>query len=253
MAKNLIDYIRRPETLDAKALTQLKALVEKYPFYHAARIVYLRTLYQMHNPEFDGELRRTAVSVPSRKTLYNLFEGENARPENPIRGAQGQKPLVADAAASEKDTTAEFLSDFLDTLPQSQTMPVSNTADARQDYMEWLVQSDANENEESREDTPVMGQEKIDIFLDENEGHIDLEDIDQEDVQQPADAASSPSREMPESQLTEALAHIYIKQKQYGKARKIIQRIAERKGDRNRFLIDQLRFLDKLIINESNT
>ena len=85
MAKNLIDYIRRPETLDAKALTQLKALVEKYPFYHAARIVYLRTLYQMHNPEFDGELRRTAISVPSRKTLYNLFEGENARPENPCR------------------------------------------------------------------------------------------------------------------------------------------------------------------------
>lgn len=160
---------------------------------------------------------------------------------------------MADAATPNKDTTAEFLSDFLDTLPQSQAMPVNNAVDARQDYMEWLAQSGASENEENREDTPVMGQEKIDIFLDENEGHIDLEDIDQEDVQQPTDIAASPSREMPESQLTEALAHIYIKQKQYGKARKIIQRIAERKGERNRFLIDQLRFLDKLIINENNT
>lgn len=253
MAKHLIDYIRRPETLDAKALTQLKALVEKYPYYHAARITYLRTLYQMHDPEFDGELRRTAVSVPSRKTLYSLFEGENARPENPIRGVQGKKPLVADAVASEKDTTAEFLSDFLDALPQSQTMQASDTADARQDYMEWLVRSGGNDSEESREDTPVMGQEKIDIFLDENEGQINLEDVDQEDIQQPTDAAVSPAREMPESQLTEALAHIYIKQKQYGKARKIIQKIAERKGERNRFLIDQLRFLDKLIINENNT
>lgn len=253
MAKHLIDYIRRPETLDANALTQLKALVEKHPYYHAARIVYLRTLYQMHDPEFDGELRRTAVSVPSRKTLYSLFEGENARPENPIRGVPGQKPLVADAVASEKDTTAEFLSDFLDALPQSHTIPASDTADARQDYMEWLVRTGADDHEEIREDTPVMGQEKIDIFLDENDGHINLEDIDQEDALQPTDAAASPSREMPESQLTEALAHIYIKQKQYGKARKIIQKIAERKSERNRFLIDQLRFLDKLIINESNT
>lgn len=253
MAKHLIDYIRKPETLDANALAQLKALVEKYPFYHAARITYLRTLYQMHDPEFDGELRRTAVSVPSRKTLYSLFEGENARPENPIRGVQGQKPLVADAIAAEKDTTAEFLSDFLDTLPASHTMQVSDTVDARQDYMEWLIRSSANDNEEIREDTPVMGQEKIDIFLDENEGQINLEDIDQEEVQQSTDTIVSPSREMPESQLTEALAHIYIKQKQYEKARKIIQKIAERKGERNRFLIDQLRFLDKLIINESNT
>lgn len=251
MAKHLIDYIRRPETLDAKTLSQLKALVEKYPFYHAARIIYLRTLYQMHDPEFDGELRRTSVSVPSRKTLYNLFEGENTRPENPIRGAQGQKPLVADTSTPTKDTTAEFLSDFLDTLPQSQTLQASDTADASQDYMAWLVRT--GDNDESREDTPTMGQEKIDFFLDENEGHIDLEDIEQEDEQQPADVTASPSREMPESQLTEALAHIYIKQKQYEKARKIIQRIAERKGERNRFLIDQLRFLDKLIINESNT
>ena len=66
MAKNLIDFIRRPETLDAKALTQLKTLVEKYPFYHAARIVYLRTLYQMHNPEFDGELRHSTANCAAQ-------------------------------------------------------------------------------------------------------------------------------------------------------------------------------------------
>lgn len=250
MAKHLIDYIRQPETLDAKALALLKALVEKYPFYHAARIVYLRTLYQMHNPEFDAELRHAAVSVPSRKTLFELFESENARPENPIRGTQGQKPLVANAATPAKDTTAEFLSDFLDTLPQSQKLQASDTVDAHQDYMAWLMKTGASED--SR-DVPTMGQEKIDIFLDKNEGHIELEDIDQDDIQQPADIAAPSPREMPDSQLTEALAHIYIKQKQYAKARKIILKIAERKGERSRFLMDQLRFLDKLIINESNS
>lgn len=251
MAKHLIDYIRRPETLDAKALTQLKALVEKYPFYHAARIVYLRMLYQMHDPEFDGELRRAAICVPSRKTLFDLFESNNSLPENPIHGTQGQKPLAANVAAPAKDTTAEFLSDFLSAIPQSQTLQASDTADAHQDYMAWLVRTGGQE--EDHEDTPTMGQEKIDIFLDENEGHIELEDVEQEDIQQPADMTTISPREMPDSQLTEALAHIYIKQKQYGKARKIIQKIAERKGERSRFLIDQLRFLDKLIINENNT
>ena len=150
--------------------------------------------------------------------------------------------------------SAFVMAGTLDTTPgavlvaEAKTEQTANIAEARADgtaasgeEVNEFVIEEISEDIEAIEDVEV------------NEDIEAVEDIDQEEVQQPADAASSPSREMPESQLTEALAHIYIKQKQYGKARKIIQRIAERKGDRNRFLIDQLRFLDKLIINESNT
>ena len=66
MGKQVIDYIRQPETLDSQALDFLQGVVDKYPYYHAARIMLLRTLYQMHDSRFNEELRKSAVYVPSR-------------------------------------------------------------------------------------------------------------------------------------------------------------------------------------------
>ena len=247
MPRHLIDYIRHPESLDAQALTQLRALVDRYPYYQAARIMYLRTLYQMHDPTFDGELRRAAVCLPSRKTLYELFEGQNLSPENPIRNTIHQKTPKADTQTKEVDSTEEFLTGFLDSLPSANATPEINVLDAHQDYMEWFVRS--GRISKTEDDAPVMGQTSIDTFLDDNKGQISLEDIPEDE--QPV-VIPQPQRDLPESQLTEALAHIYIKQKQYEKARKIILRIIERKGETSRHHADLLRFLNKLIINQSN-
>lgn len=247
MPRHLIDYIRHPETLDTQALTQLRALVDKYPYYQAARIMYLRTLYQMHDPTFDGELRRAAVCLPSRKTLYELFEEQNQSPENPIRSATHQKPLEAEIRTKDVDSTEEFLTGFLDSQPSANITPDISALDAHQDYMEWFVRSGSVSKEE--DNAPTMGQETIDTFLDDTKGHITLEDIPEEESPIPI---PTPQRDLPESQLTEALANIYIKQKQYEKARKIIMRIIERKGETSKHHADQLRFLNKLIINLSN-
>lgn len=249
MPRHLIDYIRHPETLDAQALTQLRALVDKYPYYQAARILYLRTLYQMHDPTFDGELRRAAVCLPSRKTLYELFEGHNLTPENPIRGSIHQKSVEVDIHAQNVDTTEEFLTNFLDSQPQPNVASDISALDAHQNYMEWLVRS--GNMAETEENAPTMGQKTIDVFLDDTNGHIELRDLPEEEEDGPS-PVPSPQRELPDSQLTEALAHIYIKQKHYEKARNIILRIIERKGETSRHHADLLRFLNKLIINQSN-
>ena len=250
MPKHLIDYIRHPEIVDAQALTQLKGLVDKYPYYHAARIQYLRMLYQTHNTLFDGELRRAAICLPSRKTLFELFEGQNVLPENPLRNSGQQKPLEYGTNTHTTDATEEFLSDFLSTRIPTEPKSDAEIADAHQDYMEWLVHSGGMA--QSEENLPSMGQEKIDAFLDESHGHIELEELSENDDDDTLPTEQQPQKDLPESQLTEALAHIYIKQKQYEKARNIILRIIERKGELGKHQADQLRFLDKLIINQNN-
>lgn len=248
MARQIIDYIRHPETLDTGALMQLRGMVDKYPYYQAARIMYLRALYEMHDPAFDGELRRAAVLLPSRRTLYELFESHNAIPDNPIRASHTQKLPANDEKATAKDSTEEFLADFLTAMPEQPAQRNGSPVDARQDYMEWLMSTG---DIDQAPDSPAMGQEKIDIFLDRNEGHIALDDnLDVTPLPQ-AEESTEVVGEVPESQLTEALAHIYIKQKQYGKALRIIQRIAERRGEKQRHYMDQLRFLSKLIINQN--
>ena len=51
---------------------------------------------------------------------------------------------------------------------------------------------------------------------------------------------------------TETLARIYIKQGRYDKAMDIIRKLDLTEAKKNIYFIDQIRFLEKLIINNKN-
>lgn len=55
-----------------------------------------------------------------------------------------------------------------------------------------------------------------------------------------------------ESYFTETLAKIYIKQGRYEKALEIIQRLNLNYPKKNAYFVDQMRFLEKLILNDKN-
>jgi hypothetical protein len=50
--------------------------------------------------------------------------------------------------------------------------------------------------------------------------------------------------------FTETLAKIYIKQRRYSKALEIIRKLYLKNPKKNVYFADQIRFLEKLIINE---
>ena len=56
-------------------------------------------------------------------------------------------------------------------------------------------------------------------------------------------------KSLEESCLTETLARIYIKQRRYEKALQIIQNLRLKYPEKNSYFADQIRFLEKLIIN----
>ena len=55
-----------------------------------------------------------------------------------------------------------------------------------------------------------------------------------------------------EEYFTETLARIYIKQGRYSKALEIIKRLSLAYPKKNAYFADQIRFLEKLIINSNN-
>ena len=60
------------------------------------------------------------------------------------------------------------------------------------------------------------------------------------------------NEEVEEEYFTETLARIYIKQGHYEKALGIISRLSERYPKKNAYFTDQMRFLEKFIINNKN-
>ncbi|MBO5172261.1 MAG: tetratricopeptide repeat protein [Bacteroidaceae bacterium] len=241
MGKQVIDYIRQPESLDSQSLEHLRSIVDKYPYYHAARILLLRTLYQMHDPSFDEQLRKAAIYVPARRTLFQMFQAPSLKPESPTK-----RTARAEHAEEGSQRTESLIDSFLDTIPQ-QHHNTPRIVDATVDYMAYLMQMESGAGNSN---TPRMaGQDYIDDFLIKNEGRFDLEDLPEEET----------PHNIPETKndtgtgvLTEAMARIYIKQGKYDKAIEIIRRISLKYPKKNRYFADQIRFLEKLIINQQS-
>ena len=72
------------------------------------------------------------------------------------------------------------------------------------------------------------------------------DDVEEEDVI----TVSDEQEPLNDPYFTETLAHIYIKQGKYSKAIEIIRRLSLNYPKKNRYFADQIRFLEKLIINE---
>ena len=240
MGKQVIDYIRQPESLDNQSLEHLKVMVEKYPYYHAARILLLRTLFQMHDPAFDEQLRKAAIYVPSRHTLFQMFQSNTLMPESPTK-----RIAKAENVDNNDKRTETLINSFLDTIPQQRQTP--RIVDATVDYMAYLLQM---ETPASATPAPEMtGQSYIDDFLIKNEGRFDLEDLPEEETPH---NIHEPKTDVGNGVLTEAMARIYIKQGKYDKAIEIIRRISLKYPKKNRYFADQIRFLEKLIINQQS-
>ena len=149
--------------------------------------------------------------------------------------------------------TIDLIDNFLDSLPQeepdkkSQRKPTP--ADASVDYVSYLLSTEGAEQHTTN--APDMkGQELIDTFLEQEQGRILLNELPQ-DTQETVSNENS-DEEVEEEYFTETLARIYIKQGHYEKALGIISRLAERYPKKNAYFADQMRFLEKLIINSKN-
>jgi len=105
---------------------------------------------------------------------------------------------------------------------------------------------------------PMPGQEYIDAFLANPETKISFGQASNTgDIAEDAAAVSKTDEEeaeaafdkMPEDTFTLTLAKIYLKQKRYDRALEIIKSLSLKYPEKNVYFADQIRFLEKLIIN----
>ncbi len=150
---------------------------------------------------------------------------------NPTVPISGDKSAVL-ANGADTDRTQTLIDSFLSQLPE-QPKSKSRSADATVDYMSYLMQL---------EDVPTIQNS------DKEEDIESLADDLEEEIGKEAHLVhkTDPS----DTYFTETLARIYIKQGKYTKAIEIIRRISLIYPKKNRYFADQIRFLEKLIINE---
>lgn len=248
MPLNIVELIGHPELLNKDTLYELRELVARYPYYQAARLLFLQNLFILHDASFGEELRKGTLFIPDRSVLFSMVEGENYA-IHPV-----QKEVEMEAESNSGDRTQSLIEKFLRTdSPTSEIIPPRRkltVADATTDYMAFLLQMDDIEPEVPTESVSKSRHTSlIDDFIETAPERIVLQDTP-EFV--PEIANPETETEDDEDFFTETLAKIYIKQGRYEKAIEIIRKLHLIYPKKNRYFADQIRFLQKLIINNKN-
>ncbi len=247
---DLRQLIKHPELLDKETLYDLRSLVALYPYYQTARLLMLQNLYILHSPSFDKELRKAAFYLTDRKVIFKLVEAAHYK----LRNAEEENKKYH--TSTEENRTISLIDQFLDTIPEDKKEEENkNTskrkptpADAAVDYVSYLLETESEEEKEQSEKEPhLKGQSLIDNFINNEGGKIELAEAP--DNPPPLDDNKTEEKEGDEGVFTETLARIYIKQGQYSKALQIIKRLNLNYPKKNVYFADQIRFLEKLIIN----
>ena len=259
--QSLTTYIKNPELLDADVVEELWQLVDRHPTYQAASLLLVRGLYQLQDQRFGEALRRIALQIPDREKLFELIEGEH------FHIKEEERTILRPASgAPASDRTLSLIDSFLSDKPEETHPRRQYPSDATVDYSAYLMQME--DVEVSREDTNVSkddtekdtepAEEDIEAnpTKDNEEGDSEIltdtdHSVSEESLDDiPFDDANEEQNSPPEDYFTETLARIYIKQCKYDKAIEIIRRLSLNYPKKSRYFADQIRFLEKLLLNE---
>ena len=246
----LIELIKHPEHMDRDTLYELRSLLALYPYYQTARLLLLQNLFLLHDPTFDEELRCAAIYITDRRRLFQMIEAAHYTISPKTKN--DEEPQTE----QKENRTISLIENFLDSIPKEGTAETPQEhqpkrkptpADAAVDYVAYLLESES-ESDHLNQAPQLIGQDLIDSFINNDKGKIVLSD-NPEYTPEVNEATSTPNDTPEEGVFTETLARIYIKQGRYSKALEIIRRLSLQYPKKNAYFADQIRFLEKLIIN----
>ena len=246
--QQLYEWITHPERLNRDSLYELRTLLARYPYFQTVRLLYLKNLFLLHDITFGEELRKAALYVADRKVLFYLIEGERFT----VSSFEKQDRPKENAGL---DRTLSLIDAFLSSLPE-EPVAVELPMDVTTDYTSFLL----HEEERVSDDVPQMkGQSLIDDFIEKSAEEPLLPQLGMKEVTAAkkevaeADEPEDIEEDMEEeSYFTETLAKIYVKQQRYSKALEIIKKLNLKYPKKNAYFADQIRFLEKLIINTNS-
>ncbi|MCD8184322.1 MAG: tetratricopeptide repeat protein [Bacteroides sp.] len=244
---HLQQWIQHPETLNRDTLYELRTLVARYPYFQSIRLLYLKNLYLLHDITFGAELRKAVSYVADRRVLFYVVEGDRYT-------LKSRKSLLLSSKVLEEepsvDRTLALIDAFLADIPEEHSQITE--LDYAMDYTAYLMQDDDRlDGTDSESEVPKLrGHELIDGFICKSEATEVAVSAEAEPVETTETSSSETEEEgMDDSCFTETLAKIYVKQHRYDKALEIIKKLSLNYPKKNAYFADQIRFLEKLIIN----
>jgi hypothetical protein len=236
-AQELVEWMKGGGAYADDALADLKNLLEEYPYFQAAQLLYTLHLQATKDSRFNAELRKAACYASDRRNLFYHIRRDFFPPE------WIERPEKEGAEASPFDRIDSFLAEQGETV----ALDVASLSMVATDYLSYaLAETRTVAETETAEDVPLRRQDVIDRFLEKSK-KASLKIVPRDD------AASTPFPDLDtvdeNNFFSETLAKIYLKQRKYEKALTIIRQLYLLYPEKNRYFADQIRFLEKIVSN----
>ncbi|GHT08257.1 hypothetical protein FACS189432_01200 [Bacteroidia bacterium] len=233
--EELIGLMTGQAVYNSDTLSRLSEVVAEYPYFPAAHLLYTLNFLELQDTHFSVELRKTAAYLNDRKKIFYLVENQYFAPEFIEKSEKKEAPETG----SSFDLIELFLTD------KNRQPPMEHPA-ITTDYISYYLSGETGT--EIPEAPPMQHQEVIDKFLNKDKitpVKLHLKEPEKSETHLVPDLDTVDENNL----FSETLAKIYLKQKKYDRALVIIRKLNLIYPEKSRYFADQIRFLEKLIIN----
>lgn len=275
---DLTPYIDNPRLLNRETLVDLRRLTEEFPFYQAARLLYVQNLFLLHDSAFGEQMRRASVMIPDRSVLFHLAEEEDTPPVTDTRRTS-RSPILTENEDRTTSLIDGFLSDIHTDPSDGEASPhtVPTAADVTNDYASFLAQQLSSEDEEETESATTAeaaapeqaadsGEDKgnapqgradmstlIDNFLDATRGkqRYELPDEGEPTYVPPIPPLADPTSDATEAIYNEKIVAMLLQQGHYEQALDILKKICLKNPEKSPNFATQISLLE-VIVGQQN-
>ena len=253
----LIQFIERPGLLKDQTIADLKEIVDAFPYFQSAQLLYTYNLHSQANFRYEAYLKTCSIYATDRSILYRLLQPRSAfvpssRPELLTESKSMESTSLFELSDEKQVTQSEF-SELVAADPSSEELIDFDLLS--------FEQAEATEAPEvlgsglETDDKPLQ-KEAVES---NSEGKLDLIDqfIKVNPTIQPLKEVSEPEMELFELReegenendefITETLSRIYLKQGHYQKAIDSFRRLSLKFPEKSVYFAEQIEEIKKLL------
>lgn len=231
-------YIDSPETMTLESSEYLGSLVQKYPYFHAARALFIKNLKLIGSQSLDEQFFKGAALVPDRRKLFFYLNPVASKSESRVESessfilledAQNGNGSLVDITDNSKGSETPITGFELLEISDNESNGKPSGAITVGEYS-----LENGSNEDWKTDS-LTNDDLIDQFIKSNPRlkPPKIMPEDQEDI-------SLKSLEEPEDLITEPIAKIYLSQGLTDKAISIYEKLSLKYPEKSSYFAGQI-------------
>ena len=240
-AENFKNITKKNTEIQYLKATELKGIIEEFPYFQAARTLYLKELKSQDSFKYNHELKTTAAYTSDRNVLFNYIISFSEEQQDLL---EKNTATTISSGSNSSSSSSSVLNKVEDNLKIGKPLPFSSTEN--HSFNQWLQLSPKKvivRSKEKRTQQTSRKEDLIDKFIQNSPKIRPLEKGIKFTVpvsKNKYDAAL----------MTETLAKVYLEQKKYENAMQAYRILSLKYPEKSGFFADQIKRIQILQKNK---